>query len=254
MTDIRMFLSLSTCLALNIAGSANAAEELRRYIVPDDVTCKMEKTTKVTFCSDKEGAPITGEMIKYSNGTISRYYPMKDGYLDGTGMAYYTNGAKKSEISYIKGVINGITKNYDKRGTLLEEIPYVDGKKEGVARYYDTAGNLIMQMIYIEDKANGDMRVYDPLSKTPIYNLKTASDKIISGTYSYEESEEIKTVSIPDIIISAINVKCLEMQTELSDSPCAAYFSNDSECDQKWRNKNRNAVREYLRSCAKDKK
>lgn len=240
------------CLVLSVLFSTaiSAEESIKRYVTPDDVQCSLKAPQNIMFCTDNDGTPLTGEMVKYFEGTIIRLYTLKEGILDGTGYVYYADGTPKSEIPYVRGQVNGVMKKYDRMGKLSEEIPYQNNKKEGIAKYYDEKGSLISQIVYLEDKPNGDMYIYDSALETPIYRLKNLSGQFISGTYTYQIADnKLKTVQIPDIIITAFNKKCLDFQSSLSTSPCAAFYSQNSECDQAWRKANRQAVRSYLKTC-----
>ena len=240
-------------LTLILSTPVLAEVDIKRYITPDDVQCSLKAPQNIMFCTDNDGAPITGEMVKYFEGTIIRLYTLKDGILDGTGYVYYTDGTPKSEIPYIQGQVNGIMKKYDRMGKLSEEIPYQNNKKEGIAKYYDEKGSLISQMVYLDDEPNGDMYIYDSLKKIPLYRLKNLSGQFISGTYTYQIADtKLKTVQIPDVIITAFNKKCLDFQPALTTSPCAAFYNQNSECDQAWRKRNRQAERAYLKTCGEE--
>ncbi|MBO5038837.1 MAG: toxin-antitoxin system YwqK family antitoxin [Alphaproteobacteria bacterium] len=243
-----------TALFLVLLSTTVSAEETtKRYLVPDDVICEVKAPQNTMFCTDTDGKPITGQMVKYFEGTPVRLYNVKEGQLDGPGQSYYTDGTLKSEIPYLQGQINGVMKKYNRLGKISEEIPYQNNQKEGVAKYYNDEGALITQMVYINDEAIGDMFIYDGTHETPLYRLKNHSGTILSGTYTYQTAaDNLKTETIPEIIIAALNKKCLDFQPQLSSSPCAAFYNQNPECDQAWREENRKAVRAYLKSCSKN--
>ena len=240
---------LLSLLFLDVS-SVSAQEEKKRFTIPDDVVCKVKSPQNIMFCIDTDGTPLTGEMAKYFEGALIRLYEIKDGVLDGLGQTYYTNGKIKTEIPYKEGLVNGTLKKYNRNGILSEEISYLNNKKEGVAKYYNDQGGLVIKMAYVNNQDMGDAFIYDGKHETPLYRLKNYLGTTLSGTYTYQSSkEELKTIAIPEIIIAGINHKCLNMQTELSSSPCAVVYKQNPNCDQKWRKANRQAVRAYLKTC-----
>lgn len=222
------------------------------YLIPHDVKCVVKKKEKITYCKDLNGQPITGEMRRYHDNNLIHLYPMENGVLNGTAYTYFSNGNIYTEKKYNKGNLNGISKEYYKSGIIKEEISYLNGKKEGVSKMYHENGNMLSQTVYKGNKANGETRIYDE-NQTMLYTFKNQNDKLISGTYFYKtENNKINQTTIPEIIISAINNACLQINIELTESQCAATYNNNlTDCNQEWREKNREKVREYLRECKK---
>ena len=88
-----LILSVISALALTLAAEYSIAEEESAteqsggtYNVKTDTICK--KQNGKTFCTDKKGKPLTGDMVKYKEGIVVRRYHMKNGYLDGVGIVY----------------------------------------------------------------------------------------------------------------------------------------------------------------------
>lgn len=244
------FWQISLTAALLYATSAIAAPQV--YVIPDEAKCTVRKQDKITYCTDKEGNPITGELHRYRDNSLSRLYPLQNGILEGTALHYYPNGNLKSEKNYTKGVLNGMVKEYYPDGSLESETPYVKGSKEGIAKSYGTDGKMFSQMIYTDDELNGEMRIYTPEGKT-LYSFENEDNKLVSGTYYFlTKTNDIDMAVIPPIVIAALNNACLELQTEMTTSACAATFNASSTvCDEKWRRNNRKEVRKYLSDCAK---
>lgn len=221
------------------------------YIIPEEAKCVIRKADKLTFCTDLEGKPITGELHRYQDNTLIRMYPLKDGLLEGTAITYYANGRPKSEKTYTAGILNGSVREYYDSGSLQDEIPYVNGIKEGIAKSYREDGKMFSQMIYVEDALNGEMRLYTPEGKT-LYSFENEENKLVSGTYYFRRPNGIDMLDIPQIVIEALNHSCLELQEELTDSACAVVYNGPLDtCDEAWRKANRKAVRKYLAECAK---
>lgn len=222
------------------------------YIIPDEAKCTVRKQDKITYCTDKQGNPITGELHRYKDNSLSRLYPLQNGILEGNVLLYRSNGKLKSEKPYKKGILNGIVKEYYPNGALESETPYVNGIKEGVAKSYTENGKMFSQMIYADDELNGEMRIYTPDGKT-LYSFENEDNRLISGTYYYiTQNNSIDIAAIPPIVIEALNNACLELQTQMTTSACAAIFNASSNiCDEKWRRDNRKEVRKYLADCAK---
>lgn len=228
------------------------AQEAEVYVIPDEAKCTVRKTDKITYCTDLNGAPITGELHRYQDNNLIRLYRMKEGVLDGTAITYYANGNPQSEKPYSNGVLNGVVREYYNNGSLQSETPYLNGQKEGVAKSYTENGAMFSQMIYSADSLNGEMRVYTPSGKT-LYSFENNEDRLISGVYYFRRPNKgIDEVDIPDVIIQALNHACLELQTELTEDTCAVVYNGPlTTCDETWRKSNRTAVRKYLTECAK---
>ena len=219
-----------TAALLCATTAATAAPQV--YVIPDDAKCVVRKSDKLTYCTDKEGTPVTGELHRYKNNSLYRLYPLQNGILEGTSLLYYPNGHLKSEKPYKKGVLDGTVKEYYPDGTLESETPYVKGQKEGIAKSYNNNGKMFSQMIYTDNELNGEMRLYTPEGKTG----------------------NIDMAVIPPVVIEALNNACLELQHTMTTSACAATFNASSTvCDEKWRRNNRKEVRKYLADCAKGK-
>lgn len=240
-------------LALTLLGNvakAHASPEI--YIIPDDAKCTVRKTDKLTYCTDLDGKPITGELRRYQDNTLVRIYPMSEGLLEGTATTYYANGTPQSQKQYKKGVLNGVVREYANNGSLQTETPYINGLKEGIAKVYNENGKMLSQMIYSEGELNGEMRIYTPAGKT-LYSFENEDGKLISGTYYFRrQGKGVDMLDIPEIMIEALNNACVELQTELSEDACAVVYNGPlNTCDSAWRKANRKAVRKYLADCAK---
>ncbi len=242
-------------LALNLLVASSAlAAEARVYTIPGDAHCVIKRATRKTYCTDKQGSPLTGKLNKYRDNLILRSYELQNGFLNGISTSYDAKGRKTSEKNYVDGVLDGISTTYYPSGTAESETTYANGKKDGAAKFYDEAGSLSVQAIYKDNRLNGKMQIYTP-KKQLLYNLQNANNNYVSGTYYYFNNKgEDAAAEIPEIIISAMNHKCLEFQTEKTDSACAAVFNpQNTECDEEWRKANRSAVRRYLADCLKGK-
>ncbi len=241
-----------TAALLCATTAATAAPQV--YVIPDDAKCVVRKSDKLTYCTDKEGTPVTGELHRYKNNSLYRLYPLQNGILEGTSLLYYPNGHLKSEKPYKKGVLDGTVKEYYPDGTLESETPYVKGQKEGIAKSYNNNGKMFSQMIYTDNELNGEMRLYTPEGKT-LYSFENEENKLVSGTYYYlTPAGNIDMAVIPPVVIEALNNACLELQHTMTTSACAATFNASSTvCDEKWRRNNRKEVRKYLADCAKGK-
>ncbi len=249
---------LSVGVALLSMPSLSYAEDTAIYVIPDEAKCVVRKQDKRTYCTDKSGNAITGELRRYKDNTLYRLYPLKGGILEGTALTYYSDSTLKSEKPYTNGQLNGMVKEYYASGVLESETPYVNGKKEGIGKIYNEDGKIFIQMIYTKDKANGEMRVYS--DNQILYSFINANDKISSGKYYYLSSQTpskaiIKTKEIPSMIIDGLNSSCLEMQAIMSTSPSPVVLDESAlaECNEQWRKENQTAVRKYLVECEKEK-
>lgn len=254
-----LILSVISALALTIAAEYCVADEESNttsggiYNVKTDTICK--KQGGKTFCTDREGNALNGEMVKYKNGIIIRRYPMKNGYLNGTGFVYYDSGRLKKSLEYKDGILNGASTSYNRDGSVSESIPYVEGKKEGVAMQ-QTQENTLM-MIYVDNELNGDYQIWTKDNTQKIYELKMAQDMVLSGTYNHYKKDgltcnkkEIVSEEIPELIIEAVNEHCLAWQQELKCSACPAIaIGSNPECNQEWRQGHRKEILKYFISC-----
>lgn len=248
MIKFRQISLIAACLYT--FSTATASPQI--YLIPDEAKCVVRKSDKLTYCTDKEGKPVTGELHRYKDNSLYRLYTLQNGLLEGKSLLYHTNGNLNSEKPYKKGVLDGMVKEYYRSGTLKAEIPYIKGQKEGIAKNYDKDGKMLSQMIYSDNELNGEMRLYTPEGKT-LYSFENEENKLVSGTYYYITKDgNVDMAVIPPIAIEALNNACLELQTEMSTSACAASFNASSTvCDEKWRRTNRKEVRKYLADCAK---
>jgi len=241
-------IGLTAALFCNI-NTAQSRSDI--YIIPEEAKCTLRKADKLTYCTDLDGKPITGELHRYQNNNLIRMYPLQDGLLNGAAITYYANGRPKSEKTYTKGILNGPVREYYYNGSLQSEIPYVNGKKEGIAKSYQEDGKMFSQMIYSEDALNGEMRLYTPEGKT-LYSFENEENKLVSGTYFFRRPNGIDDLDIPEVIIEALNHACVELQEKMTDSACAVVYKGPLDtCDEAWRKANRKAVRKYLAECAK---
>ncbi|MCM1323860.1 MAG: toxin-antitoxin system YwqK family antitoxin [Acetobacter sp.] len=247
------FLSQAGSIAiLSIIPVLAYAERPEVYTLPDEAKCTVRKQDKITYCTDTEGNPITGELHRYMDNILRRMYPLENGILEGTARTYHSNGNIESEKTYNKGILEGEVKKYYRNGSLESVIPYSKGKKEGIAKNYAEDGSMTSQMIYTNNELNGEMRIYTP-NGTTLYSLENEDNKLVSGSYYYQTKDgNMDMTAIPPLVIEALNIGCLELQTEMSTSACAAVFNaSSSVCDERWRRDNRKEIRKYLADCAK---
>lgn len=238
---------------INIA-TVVAEDEKKIYFIPDEVKCSVNKKDRLTYCTDLEDKPITGELHLYKNNSLSKLYTLQNGLLEGASLIYYPNGTLETEKPYKKGLLHGSVKKYYESGALESETPYVSGYKEGIAKNYKENGKMFSQMIYSDDTLNGEMRIYTPNGKTH-YSFENEDGKLISGVYYYKiPNKGINMIDIPAIVIDALNHACLELQPAMTTSACAVTYNGPlSTCDEKWRRQNRKAVRKYLAKCESEK-
>lgn len=246
--------SMAALAAIGVVGAMAFKVEAVSAVIPDDARCVVKKADKTTYCTDKSGTPITGELRKYRDNVMLRQYPLQNGLLNGAAVTYDTRGRKRSEKEYEKGLLNGFAREYSSSGALESEISYVSGKKQGPAKYYNEYGGLLAQAEYADNRLNGNMRIYDEKGAL-LYGFKNENDKYVSGTYYYlTPGGGSGQTEIPAVIISALNHKCLELRKKKTTSLCAAVFdSANKSCNQNWRRQNRPAVRRYLAACAEGK-
>lgn len=230
------------CLAIGtlVVNAQELEFETKTYTYPTEVTCKRKDST--IFCIDKEGKPITGEMIKMSEGFVTRRYQMKNGYIDGLAKSYDIFGYLKSINEYKKGIRHGLSIEYDRDEKVVEKIPYVNGKKEGVAVQDNDVS--VVKSIYINDKLNGATQIIDKKEKRPIYVLEFINDTLNSGTYFYNEGK----VKLTPLVVSGLNKRCFEYHLSFSDKAMPINPVGSSEdCDQQWHKQYREQVISYLK-------
>lgn len=230
------------------------SEDLPVYVIPDDAHCVIQKQSRKTYCTDKQGVPITGELRRYRDNKLLRLYHLQEGYLNGKAVSYDAKERVKSEKNYMDGVLSGETKTYYPTGTVESEITYANGKKEGIAKFYDESGTLSVQAMYQNNRLNGKMQIYTP-KKELLYNLKNENDRYISGVYYYFDGKGRElSADIPPVILEAVNRQCLALLTEKTTSACAAALHEKYQsCDAQWRNDKRPEVRRYFARCQKEK-
>ncbi len=193
---MRKILPYTVVTALLLSSVSLIAQEMPReeqtetkiYIIPDEVKCYVRKQDRITFCTDLNGEPITGELRKYQENELIRKYPLAKGILDGVVVSYYTNGDLLSEKPYTKGKLNGAVKTYYKNNKIESIVPYQKGTKEGVVKFYYTNGYMQEQGIYIGGKLNGQYRLYDK-SGEMVYELFFENNALISGYCMYKKKE-----------------------------------------------------------------
>lgn len=291
----RSTVSLLVLGFMMVSNIAQSKEHSKIYRIPEDVKCQsMAKelfsedeeapiSKKVTYCTDTEGNPLNGQMIKYHQGIALKRYPMKDGYLHGVGKVYYKNGKLKTALNYKKGVLNGYVLEFDNKktnnfnGNIIEKIPYVNGQKEGIATYYNE--NNVAKVAYENDKIQGNAKVWDKDKKIKIYDLGYADNKLVSATYYYDAQKECeencrkehcktqceaeklykcvqqkcqplegqtKEVKVPPLIVFGVNYQCFVFQEKLSADKRPMTYSISPECNKTWLVKNAKQISEHL--------
>lgn len=193
---MRKILPCTVVTALLLSGVSLVAQEIPQeeptetkiYIIPDEVKCYVRKQDKITFCTDLNGEPITGELRKYQENELIRKYPLTKGVLEGMVVSYYTNGDLLSEKPYTKGKLNGVVKTYYKNNKIESITPYQNGIKEGVAKFYYDNGYMQEQGIYIGGKLNGQYRLYDK-SGDMVYELMFQDNSLVSGYCMYKKKK-----------------------------------------------------------------
>lgn len=220
-----MFKLLLAGLLLS-SSTGNTAEEAavpQIYIVPTDAECSYNKTNRTMSCTDKDGAPITGEVRQYQENTLVRQYPVVEGLVEGLAVAHYTTGELMTEKPYTAGKLNGEIKSYDERGRLQKITPYVDGKKEGVEKEYHEDGYLQVQAIIVNGKYNGAAKMYDKDGNT-LLDLTYANNKIARGSCYYKANDakgEIVSRNLSGKEISSFNKGELAPSETLGTGDCA---------------------------------
>lgn len=193
------------------------------YIIPDDASCTVRKEDRVTFCTDKEGNPITGELRKYRERELIRTYPLENGILNGTAMSYYINSGVLSEKPYVNGKLHGLVKTYYKNGKTESITPYTNGAKEGVAKSYYENGYMQAQGIFIGNSLNGASRMYDERGEF-VYELTYQNNTIISGYCMYKTEPDngkyYKKALAPQVI-QMINSKKIAPKPIIIANKCA---------------------------------
>lgn len=188
--------TMAACLLTGVSAIAEETQATsvdenkpKVYILPDDVKCYIRKQDKITFCTDLNNAPITGELQKYQEAELIRKYPIKDGIIQGTVVAYYANGDIMSEKTYKKGKLDGEAKTYYKGNKIKTLTPYKQGKKEGVGKVYYENGFMQEQGIYINNKLNGKYRLYEENGEM-VYELIFKNNDLVSGYCVYKKKND----------------------------------------------------------------
>lgn len=202
-----------------------APEQPKVYVMPDDVRCYLLKNERITYCTDKQGQPITGEMRKYREGELIRSYPLQNGILEGTAVSYYIHGGILSEKPYTKGKLNGAVKNYYENGKVSEVLPYINGIQEGVTKIYYENGYLQGQGIYIGGKQNGMTRLYDTAGNL-VYELQYSDNRLASGYCLTQKSPQAAPAKheLSAEEISLLNKNEIILELKILPDRCA--FSN----------------------------
>lgn len=202
------------------------------YIMPDDVRCYVLKKDQTTYCTDLQGAPITGELRKYRDNELIRTYQLKDGFLEGNAMSYYIKGGVMSEKPYTRGKLNGAVKNYYENGTVSEVIPYIDGSQEGVTKYYYDNGYMQGQGIYVNGKQNGMSRIYDRNGEL-VFELNFNDGVLVSGYCMIKDTPDGKPrkQELSDTAIELLNRGELVVEPEILSDRCAFEQANGTKND-----------------------
>ena len=193
--------------------------------------CSMQEG--LTFCVDNQKEPISGEILKYQDGVITRRYRMKDGYLDGVGISYDNNGYVTSKLPYSKGKLEGYVINYNREGTIKSKIPYKDGRKEGISEY--VGDKTTVKAIYIDDAFNGKAQIWENLKRTKLYDIDMSNGLISKAVYYHldckdktvEVGQDIKKEAVDDIFIDGVNLGCFQMHELFSCNPIPVYIAKN---------------------------
>ncbi len=199
-----------------------AQKQPKVYIMPDDVRCHLLKKERITYCIDKHGEPITGELRKYREGELIRSYPLQKGILEGTAVSYYIRGGILSEKPYTKGKLNGTVKNYYENGKVKDVLPYINGVQEGVTKIYYKNGYLQGQGIYINGKQNGMTRLYDTAGNL-VYELQYNNDILTSGYCLTQKSPQSAPSKheLTDEDINQLNKNQTSLELKILPDRCA---------------------------------
>ncbi len=218
------FLFLTVMLS---AATAIAAEQAapKIYIIPDDVDCVVRKQDRVTYCTDKNGAPITGELHRYKEKELVRVYPLENGILNGVAINYFISGGVYSEKPYVHGKAEGMSTTYYKGGAVENTIPYVGNQKEGVAKYYYPDGTMQGQGIFVANKLNGPSRLYTE-SGIAVYELVYQNGTVVSGWCLVKEKADApdssaKKKELSPAQINTINAGGASPQMQIGIKECA---------------------------------
>ena len=274
------FYGLVLCMSNVRCGYANAAVyrlpyEKGNYCVknskgeavcnfPEESSLEIAKCSLVeggTFCTNQDGEPITGEVLKFKNGLIMRRFVLKDGYLDGVGEAFDRNGYMIATLDYSHGKLNGYVNSFNRNGVLTSKIPYVEGKKEGIAEY--VGDNTTVKTIYIDGQLNGSAQIWSNKDKKKIYDLEMSENYISRAIYyhydkcSYEgDNPLIKEEEVPPLLIDALNLDCAEVLDEFSEEIFPVKLKLSQEKCQMWVSENQDELTSVVEQfkCHKNKK
>ena len=212
--------------------------------------CKQRKNDNISYCVDKDNKKVTAELRKYEDGKMLLSIPVINSLIDGTVKSYDLSGNLEYEKTYSKGKLNGPSTTYFPNKFIEKQIPYSNGLKEGVAKYYYQEGTMHTQCTYVNDKLDGKLKTYTK-DKEVLYDIVTAQDKFLEGTCQYlGQNNQIESQKIPEILLDAVNNRCIAFGTELSKK-CCSIDKNDilSECNKEWLKENIETLREYLKKC-----
>ena len=147
--------------------------------------------------------------------------------------------------------MHGLNETYYDDNKIETSTTYKNGIKEGIAKHYYTNGYIEKQLTYVANKMDGKMRTYDNQGKTT-FDFITANDKIIKGIYYYlNTTGKTETNPLPQIIIDALNQKCIVLKNELTINCYRIDIDNseDSECNQEWLENNKQALELIINKC-----
>ena len=174
-----------------IAKIANTEENAREpettdgsaiYKLNEEAKCTKSKSDKRIYCTNNDGKPITGSVIKTYNGIIIRQYVLQNGLLNGVSKVYDNYGHLKETRTYVDSVLHGDFLEYNKEGDVIASTPYVKGKKEGISTY--TTDNVVTKTAFENNQAK-EMVLFDIAQQKPLYRFQIQNDKIQSGSYTY---------------------------------------------------------------------
>ncbi len=212
--------------------------------------CKQRKKDNISYCVDENNQKITAELRKYEDGVLISSIPVINSLIDGTVKSYNLSGDVISEKKYQKGKLNGLSTTYFDNKLIETQIPYQNGLKEGVAKYYYEDGSMQTQCTFINNKLDGQLRRYTKEGEI-LFDIITAQNSHIEGICAYlDENNKIKKQNIPEILLEAVNQKCIEFGTELSSKCCSINTTKVLEtCNKKWLKNNITTLKNYIKSC-----
>ena len=109
----------------------------------------------------------------------------------------------------------------------------------------------------------GDTQIWDKNNSKLIYKLKMQNDMIESGTYSYQDQENLENneeIELTPLIIEGKNHECLKFHDDLAITSCMvkieptiAILSQKealpNECDNQWFASNKTELIKYIKDC-----